>query len=99
MHSQSETKAARDHAWRYFEMHAGQRMSLFNFYLVLSGLVIAGMAGIYVNKFAPLVGAAVSVTLIVVALVFWKLDQRVSFLMKRAEIALAELEASFPSSA
>lgn len=37
--------AAREHAWKYVEIHAGQRMSIFNFFLVLSGLVLAGIAG------------------------------------------------------
>jgi hypothetical protein len=29
-------KAALDHVWHHFDLHAGQRMSLFNFYLVTS---------------------------------------------------------------
>jgi hypothetical protein len=31
-------KEMMDHAWRYFELHASQRMSLFNFFLVLAAL-------------------------------------------------------------
>ena len=92
--------AAFDHAWRYFELHANQRMSVFNFFLVLGGLVAAGLAGIAQGpeKLAP-VGAVLGLLLAVAAYIFWKLDQRVAFLIKYAEAALSELEKDLPTAA
>jgi ABC-type amino acid transport system permease subunit len=39
-----QTPALLEHMWRYFELHANQRMTVFNFYLVLSGAIAAGLA-------------------------------------------------------
>lgn len=83
-----------DHAWRYFELHASQRMSLFNFFLVFSGLVAAGTGGAFVRL--PQVSTVAGVALAGVAFLFFKLDQRVSFLIKRAEAALVEAESPVP---
>jgi len=33
-----------DYAWRYFSLHAGQRIAIFNFFVVLSGLSLPGLA-------------------------------------------------------
>lgn len=82
-----------DHAWRYFELHAQQRISVFNFYLAISGLVAAGI-GVSLQeggRFA-FVATLLGVFLAFVSFIFWKLDARVSFLIKRAESALSELE-------
>jgi hypothetical protein len=86
------------HAWRYFALHANQRMSVFNFFLVLSGLVSAGLATIIQGpQRLAAIGIALGILLALVSLVFWKLDQRVSFLLKLSESALAELESSLPA--
>ena len=81
------------HAWRYFELHAQQRMAVFNFFLVLSGLISAALsASIQGPPEHQAFAAALGVLLILVSFVFWKLDQRNSFLTKRAEAALSEIE-------
>lgn len=86
------------HAWRYFELHANQRMSLFNFFLVLSGLVSAGLAAsIQGSARLASLGVVLGLLLALVSFVFWKLDQRVSFLVKHAEQAISELEQSLPA--
>jgi len=36
----------RDYAWGYFVVHADQRMKLFNFFLVLSGLILGALPGV-----------------------------------------------------
>ena len=91
---------ARQHAWKYFELHAAQRMSIFNFFLVLSGLVLAGIAGC-ISQGAKLKWEEIflGVALMVVSLIFWKLDQRTAFLVKHAEKALVELEHDIPACA
>jgi len=90
-HSVSDTVLT--HAGRYFELHANQRMSVFNFFLALSGVVSAGLAAL-VQGSAHLIflGILLGLLLVLVSFIFWKLDQRVSFLIKHAEDALSELE-------
>jgi len=89
-----------EHAWRYFALHAGQRMSIFNFFLVLSGLVAAGLATcLQRDKPFQLLGTVLGFLLALVSFTFWKLDQRTSFFIKHAEGAIAELEESFPLAA
>ncbi len=86
-----------NHAWRYFELHANQRMSVFNFFLVLSALVAAGLAASFQGTgLLPPIGAVLGSTLALVSFTFWKLDQRVSFLIKHAEQALARSESALP---
>lgn len=82
-----------EHAWKYFEIHAQQRISVFNFYLATTGLVAAGI-GVCLQQGGKfyLAAAGLSMFLTFVSFLFWKLDQRVSLLIKRSEIALAEIE-------
>jgi hypothetical protein len=44
-------------------------------------------------------GVVLGTMLSLVSFLFWKMDQRVSFLIKHAESALAELEAVLPTAA
>lgn len=82
------------HAWRYFELHAKQRMAVFNFFLVLSGLILAGLSSTFdASSDKNMFGIALAILLILVSFIFWKLDQRTSFLIKHAEKALATSEA------
>jgi hypothetical protein len=88
---------AREHAWKYFELHAHQRIAVFNFFLVLSGALAAGIAATLQGsqRFSSL-GVALGVLLALVSFLFWKLDQRVAFLVKHAEVALTQIEGFFP---
>ncbi len=91
------SEKALDHAWSYFQLHANQRMAIFNFFLVLAGLVAAGLAAAFqgTSRFAVL-GIALGLLLALVSFVFWKLDQRSAFFVKHAEQALTELESLLP---
>lgn len=81
-------KNAIDHSWKYFELHAGQRMTVFNYFTVLSGVVATGIAGtIQLPPRFAVLGIALGVLLTLLAFVFWKLDQRAAFLVKHAEAA------------
>lgn len=88
-------QAGLDHAWRHFELHAGQRMTVFNFYTVASGLLAAGLAATIQGSaklawFGVILGLLVALT----SLVFWKLDQRAGWLLKHAERAMVHAEAN-----
>lgn len=89
-----------DHAWRYFSLHAEQRMTVFNFYVASAGLALTGLAWTLADGSTrwPL-GAAAGVGAAALSFVFWRLDQRGSQLVKTAEDALVALEAGLPTAA
>lgn len=91
--SDSNTDSGLEHAWRYFELHATQRLTAFNFFLILSAAVSAGMAAAMQGspRFAIL-GVALGLLLVLAAYVFWKLDQRTSFLIKHSEKYISSIE-------
>jgi hypothetical protein len=91
------TRDMLEHTWRYFALHAQQRISIFNFFLILSGLVAAGLAACVQRRGTiQLLGAGLGALLCLVSFTFYKLDQRSSFLIKHSENAIAELEQLFP---
>lgn len=82
-----------DRAWRYFQLHAGQRMSTFNFFIIVAALLTNAQVATFSNDFEfPVAGYIVSVALITASAVFWKLDQRVRQLIHHAEDSLKEIE-------
>ena len=84
----------RKQAWDYFQMHATQRLTTFNFYVGISSLLVGGLAAtIKADSEIRLLGGVVGTLLILFSLVFWKLDQRNSDLIKGAERALMYFEA------
>ena len=84
-----------EHAWRYFALHAGQRMSMFNYFIILFGLASTGFAGcLRGDNTLKLFGVALGVVLAAISYVFFRLDARTSFLVKHAERVLTSLESS-----
>lgn len=84
---------SREYAWKYFQLHAGQRMSLFNFFVLISAILTAGLASaLKTNGDIQFVKIALSVGLLFVSFSFWKLDQRVRFLVKHAECIIKKIE-------
>lgn len=88
---------ASDHAWRYFELHASQRMTVFNFFTVLAGFITAGI-GVTFQGSQPFAAAGVALGMLLASLafIFWKLDQRAAFFVKHAEAAQAIAERRLP---
>jgi hypothetical protein len=92
-----QDQSALEHAWRYFALHAGQRISIFNFFLLVSGSIGAGLAACLQKGGAfDFVGCGLGALLMLVAFAFWKLDQRTAFLIKHAESAISAIEATMP---
>jgi hypothetical protein len=84
---------ALDHAWRYFALHAQQRISVFNFFVVLSGILATGIgASLQAGKSMALVAAMLGALLALFSYVFYRLDGRGSELVKLAEDALIASE-------
>ncbi|MBE5254067.1 hypothetical protein [Mixta mediterraneensis] len=91
-----EYSIAFEHAWKYFELHSQQRMTVFNFYITVTTLLVAG-GGACLQQSGKLVylTSVFGFFISFMTLIFYKLDARVSFLIKNAELALKEIEACF----
>lgn len=99
--SNSLDKPSYHHAWRYFELHANQRISLFRNFVVLLSLYVTG-AGFLLVKFhykhAPQSNieesglVILSIIFILVTIIFWFLDKRNKDLIHFAENSLIEHE-------
>ncbi|MCG7349598.1 hypothetical protein [Sphingomonas sp. ACRSK] len=89
-----------EHAWRYFALHAEQRMTVFNFFVASAGLALTGLAWTLADGSGkwPL-GAAAGLGAAALSLVFWRLDQRGGQLVKNAEDAMVALESGLPRAA
>lgn len=82
-----------DYSLRYFELHAKQRISTFNFFVVLSAFLTTAFVATCQKDFSyPSMSALVSLIIMLVSVIFWKLDQRVRFLIQHAESVLELLE-------
>jgi hypothetical protein len=94
----TDGKEMREHVWQYFTVHASQRMAMLNLFLVLTGIVAAGLAACVQGQgVVRLLGGVLGIVLFLVAFVFSKLDARTSFLVKHAEQAMIHLEKEFPA--
>lgn len=77
---------ASTHAWKYFEIHAGQRLSMFNFFTVFAGLISAGLgATLQGADTVAYFGIFLGMLLVLISFVFWKIDERAAILVKHAE--------------
>ncbi|HEE9861366.1 hypothetical protein ACXZAQ_21785 [Citrobacter portucalensis] len=87
---------ASEHAWRYFELHAQQRIAVFNFYIAITGLLAAGIGFSLQQEGKYLYLCSIlGFFMIFISIIFWKLDHRVSMLIKNAETALQCFENNF----
>ena len=80
----------RNYIWKYFQLHAGQRLTTFNFYLVISTLFTSGYFIAF--KDIPILSLFLSFILIALSFIFWKLDSRNKQLIRNAENGLKEIE-------
>lgn len=87
----------RKQAWNFFQMQAGQRLTTFNFYIAISSLLSTGLIATFKNEIdLPYLGIVFELLLILFSFIFWKLDQRNSYLIKGAEASLKFFEAKSP---
>ena len=88
-----EAHFLRKQAWDYFVTHASQRMTIFNFYIVLSSVTVTSYFASFKND-SNLESARwiLALLLCLFAFIFWKLDERNKTLIKNAERALKYFE-------
>jgi len=87
-----ERKEARTYAWGYFALHADQRMKLFNFFLILSGLILGAFTAVRGMAPGAKAVAFLPMLLVLTAFVFWRLEKRTRRLVKNGEDALRFLD-------
>lgn len=90
-----EESYLRKQAWDYFQVHAAQRLTTFNFYVVISSVITTGVFATF-QKDYQIFGASalLGFLLILFSFTFWKLDKRNKELIKNAEAALRFFENS-----
>jgi hypothetical protein len=76
--------AARDFAWKHFDLHAKQRIEVFKAYLTLTALVFAGYGVLIQAKIFGL-GVFLSLFWICISIFFLHLDRRTRDLIKLSE--------------
>ncbi|MCK4369162.1 MAG: hypothetical protein KAV68_05840 [Dehalococcoidales bacterium] len=86
----NNNESLRQYIWNYFQVHAAQRLTTFNFYILISTLIATGF--LIVIKDMPILALLLSVVLILLSFVFWKLDARNKQLIRIAEAGLKYLE-------
>lgn len=83
-------------AWDYFQLHSSQRLTTFNFYLVISSVVTAGLVSTFQKNFGfPQAGVLLGFFLSFFSFTFWVLDRRNRQLIKNAEAALRFFEEQY----
>lgn len=85
-------KELRDYAWKYFSLHAEQRLKTFHFFVILSTVITGGILTIAKDVSNVGYAAPLAYLLSILAFVFWKLDLRNKELIKHGENALKTLE-------
>jgi ADP-ribose pyrophosphatase YjhB (NUDIX family) len=84
-------EAATEYARNWFQYHAGQRLAVFRFFLILFAVVAAGFGTSWGNGHFE-IGAVLAFVLLLFTLYFWRLDERNLQLVKLAERYLAPAE-------
>lgn len=90
----SPQQAQFDYAWRWFDVHAKQRVTMFNFFLLATGL-IANAYGLMFREDLYLQAAVVAFIGAVVGGVSFMLDVRNSQLVDMGEAALKSVEQNY----
>jgi hypothetical protein len=64
-------------SWNYFQQHAQQRLSLFNFFVVFASLMTTGLISTFQTKYEiHFIGIGVGLVLAFISFIFWKIDER-----------------------
>ncbi len=83
----------RSYVWQYFQLHASQRLTTFNFYIVISSVIATGFFGSLDPTRATYLGVILGFLLAFLSFVFWRMDCRTKQMIWYAEEALKQLEA------
>jgi hypothetical protein len=93
MPGDSQAEVEQTYAWNWFSYHASQRLTAFNFFLVLLGAVLVGYVQAATNDL-PALGVVLGGFGVIVSLAFWAIDVRNAELVACGRAALDKLEGS-----
>ncbi len=83
----TKRSAALEHAWNWFRYHAEQRLKVFQFFIAITGVIATGLgAGLGQGLNFPVLVVAIFGMPLTVS--FYRLDRRVSALIKIGEVAM-----------
>lgn len=82
-------------AWSYFQQHASQRVSFFNFFVVLASSMVFALTTAIAQFKLYQVGVVAGMALSATTFVFWKIDERNKMMTKIGEDALREFESNY----
>ncbi len=84
-------------AWSYFQLHSNQRLTTFNFYLIIVSLLASSLFITFQKDYQNnYLGIPIGLLIIFLSFIFWKIDERNRSLIKLAEDALKYFEQQYP---
>lgn len=89
---EAATKEASEYAWKWFQYHATQRQTVFQFFLAIIGAVLAGYFALTHDGAISPLSRWFGVLVLILAFLFWRLDCRGRQLVKIGERYLAHEE-------
>src|ERR1700709_49831 len=93
MSDDKSEELALEHAWKWFEYHANQRMTMIRFYVTVGGAIAAGVGYLWTTH-ENLISAVLSLFWVLASYCFLRLDVPGSRLVKRGEDAMACIQDS-----
>lgn len=86
----------RKQIWDYFQLHSSQRLTTFNFYLIISSLLASALFSTFQQDFkVPFLSLPMGLALSFLSFVFWRIDERNRILIRTAEDALKYYEQQY----
>lgn len=93
-----EEKDCLDIAWKYFQQHAQQRISYFNFFVLFSTILLTGFFTLFFNSSCDItIGMPIEIIESFLAFIFWKIDKRNQHLTHIAEEVIRRIESKSPA--
>lgn len=90
-------ETALEHAWSHFQYHAGQRLQMVRYFLILYAFLFAGvisfLGGEGIRIVSPLIGVILGIIIFFAIGVFRRLDRRNEELIELSEKVIEDLEA------
>jgi hypothetical protein len=95
--TENDRRDLREYAWKYFALHADQRLRTFNFYLIIVAVVLGGILTFLKDAKVPALASPAGASLCLLSYIFWGLDRRNRELITHAMAILRTIENETPT--